>query len=89
MPGNLTTHGKGPSDWLAGIDVDSFPGSTVGERVARAAKSIKADILSPVVVAYASKVNDPSLPGYIPFTNKTMVDVAHQLGMLVKPWTSK
>jgi GH25 family lysozyme M1 (1,4-beta-N-acetylmuramidase) len=51
VAGNLTTHGTGPSNWLAGIDVDSFEGSTVGERVARAAASIGADYLSPVVVA--------------------------------------
>ncbi len=89
IPGNLTTHGTGPGNWLAGIDIDSFNGSTVAERVARAAASIDADVLSPVVVAYASTVNDPSLKGYIAFTNKTMVDVAHGLGMLVKPWTSK
>ena len=45
---NLSVHGQGPSNWLAGIDIDSFPGSTVGERVARAAHSINADFLSPV-----------------------------------------
>jgi hypothetical protein len=31
--GNLTVHGKGPSNWLAGIDIDSFDGATVAERV--------------------------------------------------------
>lgn len=31
--GNLSTHGLGPSNWLAGIDIDSFNGSTVAERV--------------------------------------------------------
>ena len=50
-PGNLTTHGVGASDWLAGIDIDSFQGETVGERVARAAASINADILSPVATS--------------------------------------
>lgn len=49
--GNLTTHGTGPSNWLAGIDIDSFEGATVGERVARAAASINADYISPVVAA--------------------------------------
>ncbi|KAI5452417.1 hypothetical protein NCC49_000580 [Naganishia albida] len=86
-PGNLTAHGVGPSNWLAGIDVDSFNGSTVAERVVQAAVSIGADFLSPVATAYASPVNDPSLPGYIAFTNKTMVDAAHRSGLQVKPWT--
>jgi glycerophosphoryl diester phosphodiesterase len=49
--------------------------------------SIGADFLSPVATAYASPVNDPSLPGYIAFTNKTMVDAAHRSGLQVKPWT--
>lgn len=104
--GNLTTHGSGASNWLAGIDIDSFNGSTVAERVGeslhvgksktpadlrsdpvQAAVSIGADFLSPVATSYASPVNDPALPGYIPFTNKTMVDAAHRVGMQVKPWT--
>nr|XP_019014794.1 uncharacterized protein I206_00880 [Kwoniella pini CBS 10737]OCF53575.1 hypothetical protein I206_00880 [Kwoniella pini CBS 10737] len=77
----------GPSNWLAGIDIDTFPGNTVGERVARAAASIKADFLSPV---YASKVgaDDPNEKGWIAFTNQTMVDTAHSLGLQVKPWTA-
>ncbi|KAJ9099946.1 hypothetical protein QFC21_003953 [Naganishia friedmannii] len=85
--GNLTTHGNGPSNWLAGIDIDSFNGSTVAERVVQAAASIGADFLSPVATAYASPVADPALPGYIAFTNKTMVDAAHRHGMQIKPWT--
>jgi hypothetical protein len=43
--------------------------------------------LSPVATAYASPVADPALPGYIAFTNKTMVDAAHRYGMQIKPWT--
>ncbi|WWC58437.1 uncharacterized protein I303_100977 [Kwoniella dejecticola CBS 10117] len=87
--GNLTTHGTGPSDWLAGIDIDIFPGDTVGERVARAAASINADFLSPVATSYASTggAADPAEKGWIAFTNKTMVDTAHSLGLQVKPWT--
>ncbi|RSH89083.1 hypothetical protein EHS25_002749 [Saitozyma podzolica] len=87
--GNLTTHGTGPSNWLAGIDIDSFPGSSVGERVARAAHSIGADFLSPVATSYASTggAADPAEKGWIAFTNKTMVDTAHSLGLQVKPWT--
>jgi hypothetical protein len=52
--GNLTTHGVGASNWLAGIDIDSFEGETVGERVARAAHSIKADFLSPVATSVSA-----------------------------------
>ncbi|KAK1923970.1 hypothetical protein DB88DRAFT_510350 [Papiliotrema laurentii] len=85
--GNLTTHGVGASNWLAGIDIDSFEGETVGERVARAAHSIKADFLSPVATSYASPVADPAMEGWIAFTNQTMVDTAHSLGLQVKPWT--
>jgi hypothetical protein len=55
-PGNLTTHGVGASDWLAGIDIDTFEGETIGERVARAAASIKADILSPVATSVSLPV---------------------------------
>jgi len=50
-PGNLTTHGTGASNWLAGIDIDTFPGATIGERVARAAASINSTILSPVATS--------------------------------------
>lgn len=57
--GNLTTHGTGSSNWLAGIDIDSFPGSTVGERVARAAHSIGADFLSPVATSVSGIVPLP------------------------------
>lgn len=55
--GNLTVHGQGPSNWLAGLDIDSFQGATIGERVARAAASIKADILSPVGSAAVSIIS--------------------------------
>lgn len=58
-PGNLTAHGVGASDWLAGIDIDSFEGETIGERVARAAASIKADILSPVATSVGLLVPCP------------------------------
>jgi GH25 family lysozyme M1 (1,4-beta-N-acetylmuramidase) len=57
VPGNLTTHGVGASNWLAGIDIDSFPGATIGERVARAAASIKADFLSPVATSASKAIS--------------------------------
>lgn len=85
--GNLSTHLPGPGNWLAGINIDSFNGSTIGARVAQAAASIKADFLSPVGTAYASVSQDPATSGWIPFTNKPMVDTAHALGIDVKPWT--
>ncbi|ODN76586.1 hypothetical protein L202_05245 [Cryptococcus amylolentus CBS 6039] len=84
---NLGNPGSGPSNWLAGIDIDKLEGDTVGERVARAAASINADFLSPVATSYASNVTGPGFPGFVAFTNKTMVDTAHSLGLGVKPWT--
>ncbi|KAJ4476588.1 PLC-like phosphodiesterase [Lentinula aciculospora] len=72
------------SPWLAGLRLDAFPGD-IGNQIASAAHAIKADILSPADVA--SSVADPTLPEYIPFTTRSMVDYAHRLGMLVKPWT--
>jgi hypothetical protein len=69
------------------IDIDTFPGSTSQERVAQAAASINADILSPVATSYASNVTDVNMPGFIPFTTKAMVDEAHKLGLKVEPWT--
>ncbi|KAL0950754.1 hypothetical protein HGRIS_007522 [Hohenbuehelia grisea] len=80
-PGNTT------SPWLAGVRPESFPGPTVGEKIAQAAHSIKADILSPSATSSLSPVADPTLPGYIPFTTKEMIDEAHRLGLTVKPWT--
>ncbi|GAA6031318.1 hypothetical protein JCM8097_005600 [Rhodosporidiobolus ruineniae] len=85
--GNLSVHGTGPSNWLAGLDIDTFEGETVGERVVRAAHAIKADIVSPTATSYASTAQDPALDGWIPFTNNSMVDTAHSLNMMVKPWT--
>ncbi|WVW82130.1 hypothetical protein I302_104135 [Kwoniella bestiolae CBS 10118] len=83
--GNLTVHGTGPSNWLAGIDIDTFPGDTIAERVARAAASINADFISPSVTAVTV---DPAQKGWIGFVNQTMVDTAHELGLQVKPWTA-
>ncbi|KAM0792146.1 hypothetical protein ACM66B_004845 [Microbotryomycetes sp. NB124-2] len=87
--GNLTTHGTGPSNWLAGIDIDDkqFTGATPGERAAQAAASIKADYLSPVGTSYASAESDPAVEGWIPFTTPAMVETAHNLGLKVAVWT--
>ncbi|KAJ3933028.1 MAG: PLC-like phosphodiesterase [Lentinula lateritia] len=78
MPDNET------SPWLAGLRLDAFPGD-MSAQIASAAHAINADILSPADVA--SVVVDPTLPEYVPFTTRSMVDYAHHLGMLVKPWT--
>lgn len=78
---------NGISPWLAGLKLSDFPGATMGIKIVEAAKSIKADILSPAAASDASPVPDPTQAGYIPFTTKDMVDRAHELGMLVIPWT--
>ncbi|KZT06275.1 PLC-like phosphodiesterase [Laetiporus sulphureus 93-53] len=73
--------------WLAGIRLDSFPGPTVGHQVAQAARSIRADILSPSAQSFSSPVPDPEMAGYEAFTTREMVEEAHRLGMAVKVWT--
>ncbi len=75
------------SVWQAGLDTSRFPGATLGEKIASAAGSIGATILSPAAVSDQSPVLDPSQAGYIPFTTKAMIDRAHNLGLLVIPWT--
>jgi hypothetical protein len=81
----------GPGDWLGGLNIDDFEGQTIAERVVRAAHSIKANYISPTMTSGETPVEivDPSQDGWIGFVNQTMVDVAHELGMGVKPWTAK
>ena len=81
----------GPGDWLGGIDIDDFEGETIAERVVRAAHSIQADYISPTMTSGESAPDaiDPSQEGWVGFINQTMVDVAHELGMGIKPWTAK
>jgi hypothetical protein len=81
MPDNTT------SPWLAGLRLDQFPGPSMAEQVAQAAHWLGADILSPAAESFPSTSLDPAMPGYVPFTTKDMVDAAHALGMIVKPWT--
>lgn len=81
MPDNST------SPWLAGIRLDSFSGSTLGEQVAEAAYSIDADIISPQDTSSGDYAPDPTDPGYEPFTTQEMVRRSHRLGIMVKPWT--
>jgi hypothetical protein len=73
------------SKWLAGLRIDNFPGTSLGEKISNAAASIGAGILSPDVVEAGI---DPSDPSYIPFsTTKDMIQRSHYLGMEVKPFT--
>ncbi|KAJ7293197.1 PLC-like phosphodiesterase [Mycena rebaudengoi] len=67
-----------PSPWLAGINLQNIHGSSLGVKLANAARSINANILSPSAYDYT--------PGHALVT-KEMVERSHQLGMLVKPWT--
>lgn len=82
----LIPENESVSPWLAGIDVNALNGSTLGEKIAEAAKLINADILSPVAT-HGHSAADPEQPGYNPFTTEDMVIRAHQLGLAVKPWT--
>ncbi len=82
-----TTPDNSTTPWLAGLRLDQFPGPSFGEQVSQAAHSIGADILSPAAVSSRGTAADPTLPGFIPFTTRAMVEESHQLGMEVKPWT--
>lgn len=59
----------------------------MAEQIAQAAHWLGADILSPAAESPPSTSLDPVMPEYVPFTTKNMVDAAHALGMIVKPWT--
>ena len=91
MYANASLESNGPSEWLGGLDIDDFAGDTIAERVVRAAASIDADYISPTMTSGASlpEAIDPSQQGWVGFVNQTMVDVAHELGLGVKPWTAK
>lgn len=70
----------GKSPWLGGIDIDDFNGDLV-----KAAHSFGADAISPVHGnPQNGKIDDQD---YIPYTNKAMIDQAHQNNMKVIPWT--
>jgi len=38
-------------------------------------------------VSTSSQAEDPTGQGYVPFTTKEMISTAHNLGLLVTPWT--
>ncbi|KAI6045035.1 PLC-like phosphodiesterase [Pisolithus marmoratus] len=73
------------SDWLAGLQLDNFPGPSLGEQMAQAAHAIKANILSPIATVLIPS-EDPSES--VKFTTQSLIDEAHRLGMQVKPWTA-
>lgn len=75
------------SVWLGGLHLEDFAGETTGEKIAYAAKSIKASIVSPGAYSSEGTGSDPSDAGYVPFATKDMISKAHKLGLLVKPWT--
>ncbi|GJJ09506.1 hypothetical protein Clacol_003729 [Clathrus columnatus] len=83
----MVPEGERVSPWFAGIDINTYNGSNLGERIAEAAYDIHADILSPIATSELSPVADPGQPGYSAFTTKAMVSRAHELGLVVKPWT--
>lgn len=61
----------------------------MGVKIANAAASIGAGILSPEAISSSAETEiDPSDPSYIPSTAvKDMVRRSKYLGMEVKPWT--
>ena len=60
----------------------------MGEKIANAAASIGAGILSPDASSSMETGTDPSDLSYIPFTAvKDMIRQSNYLGMEVKPWT--
>ncbi|KAF8213459.1 PLC-like phosphodiesterase [Mycena galopus ATCC 62051] len=64
------------SPWLGGLNLQNISGSSLSVKLANAAHSINASILSPD--AYDSPNS---------LTTRELVAQAHYLGMLVKPWT--
>ena len=72
--------------WLGGAKIEDYDGVDPTIAAALIAKDIKSDIISP-----AEKTSDSSSslssPQYTPFLTKQLVDFAHDLDMLVKPWT--
>ncbi|TEB35103.1 PLC-like phosphodiesterase [Coprinellus micaceus] len=78
QPLTATADGNGVFPFLAGTDLNSFPGSSIFTRIAQAAKSIQVATLSPA----SGTVPSPGL-----FSNKEMIDEAHRLGLTVVPWT--
>lgn len=74
----------GRSPWLAGLDIDDFPG-TLQQQYVAAAATLGFDAVSPV---HGDPQNGSAAdPDYLPFTTGELVDAAHEAGMLVVPWT--
>lgn len=67
--------------------MSEFDGATLGERVAQAARHINADILSPMATPRFGPDSAPGWEDNLGFITPEMVDLAHDLGLSVKPWT--
>ena len=80
---------SGPSDWLAGIDINDFDGPDPASKLVRAAKSIGASIVSPGAQVVNSNLSalDPSYAGYESFINASMIRTADEVGIKVVPYT--
>lgn len=71
---------KSYSMWTGDVDYDA-----VGGDILKAAKALKADVLSPgYTVPYGLTPNDPN---FLLVANKKFVDAAHKAGLKVVPWT--
>jgi len=77
FPGTLVTENGTTSPWQAGIPIGDLPGPSIDVKIADAARTIDADILSP----------STGTLNYMPFTTKAMIARAHELKMQVIPWT--
>lgn len=62
---------NGTWPWLANLNIASFPGATLNERIVQGAHSISANVVSPSA----------------DFVTQPLIDTAHSLGMEVVPWT--
>jgi glycerophosphoryl diester phosphodiesterase len=69
--------------WLDGHTLDAQPGNTTSLRVAQAAASLGADIVSPLHGAPGESGD----AAYVLFTDEQMTHEAHRLGVHVLPWT--
>jgi hypothetical protein len=80
---------SGPSDWLAGIDINDFDGPDPASKLVRAAESIGASIVSPGAQVVNSNLSalDPSYAGYESFVNASMISTADGVGLRVVPYT--
>jgi glycerophosphoryl diester phosphodiesterase len=79
QPSTVQAGEPGASPWLGGLDVDA---PRFGGDVARAARAIGADVLSPTYGTGAW-----GTPAFSWYVTPAMIDSAHRLGLDVVPWT--